>query len=230
MQTRLSRRILAPALLAIAIAPLALQATAAPGDNERAGQRQQWQEARAEHHAERRAALFERADLDAETREALENAYHEHREAMAELRETHRDHVAELLSDDQQAALDEARREMREEYRNTQRPHRAKALQQHMTEMVDGWDLSAEEREALRELRQSHYADMTELRNRDFDSREERREAYQALRDEHREALAEVLSVEQIEEMERIAREAYGQRGGHGDDRRGGRGGDCAED
>lgn len=211
MQTRLSRRILAPALLAMATAPLALQATAAPGDGERAENRQQWQEARAERHAEKRAALFERADLDTETREALENAYREHREAMTDLREEHRERIDELLSDDQQAALDEARRELREEYRSERRQQRAGALQQRMTEMVDGWDLSDEERKALSELRQAHYADMAELRGRDFDSREERREAYQALRDEHQEALNELLSEEQIEEMRQVARQAYGK-------------------
>ncbi|MCE0734328.1 hypothetical protein LWH48_16305 [Halomonas sp. G15] len=216
MQTRLSRRILAPALLAMAIAPLALTATAAPGDAERAEQRQQWQEARAERYAEKRAALFERAGLDAETREALENAHREHRQAMAELREEHRDRIDELLSDDQQAALDEARREMREEYRTQKRQSHAKALQQRMTEMVDGWDLSEEEREALGELRRAHYADMAELRNRDFDSRQERREAYQALRDEHQAALAELLSEEQIEEMQQAVRKAYGSRAGNG--------------
>lgn len=211
MQTHLSRRILVPALLAMAIAPLALQANAAPGDGERAENRQQWQETRAERHAEKRAALFERADLDTETREALENAYREHRAAMTELREEHRERVDELLSDDQQAALDEARREMREEYRTDRRRQHAGALQQRMADMVDGWDLSDEERKALGDLRQAHYADMAELRGRDFDSREERREAYQALRDEHQEALSELLSEEQIEEMRQVARKAYGK-------------------
>ncbi|MDR5901777.1 hypothetical protein [Halomonas icarae] len=138
MQTRRYRKMLAPALLAMAIAPLALQASAAPSDGERAESRQQWQEARAED------------------------------------------------------------------------------LQHRMRAMVDGWDLSDEERDELRELRQAHYAEMAELRDRDFDSREERREAYQELRDEHRSALAELLTDEQFEEMQQTARMAHGKRHGHG--------------
>ncbi|NWN82283.1 MAG: hypothetical protein HLX48_04680 [Halomonas sp.] len=216
MQTRLSRKILAPALLAMAIAPLALQATAAPGDGERAENRQQWQEARAERHAEKRAALYERAGLDAETREALDNAYRKHGEAMMELRDEHRERVDELLSDDQQAALDEARREMHETYRTEKHQRHAGALQKRMIEMVDGWDLSDEDREALGDLRREHYADMAELRDRDFDSREERREAHQALRDEHQEALGELLSEEQIEEMQQVARQAFDRDRGNG--------------
>lgn len=216
MKTRFSHKIFAPALLAMAIAPLALQAVAAPGDSERAENRPHHQEARAERHAEKRAAIYERAGLDAETREALDNAYHEHFEAMIELRDEHRERLDELLSDDQQASLEEARREMREAHHVEKRQRHAGALQQRMTEMVDGWGLSDEDREALGDLRREHYADMAELRDRDFDSREERREAHQALRDEHREALGELLSEEQIEEMQRVVRQAFDRDGGHG--------------
>nr|WP_298249178.1 hypothetical protein [uncultured Halomonas sp.] len=216
MKTRFSRKIFAPALLAMAIAPLALQAVAAPDDGECAENRPHHQEISPQHHAEKRAALYERAGLDAETREALDNAYREHGEAMMELRDEHRERLDTLLSDDQQAALDEARHAMGERHHSGRHPHPAEDLQQRMTEMVDGWDLSDEDREALGDLRREHYAGMAELRDRDFDSREERREAHQALRDEHREALGELLSEEQIEEMQRVARQAFDRDGGHG--------------
>ncbi len=45
---------------------------------------------------------------------------------------------------------------------------------------------------------------MQELRGQSFDSREERREAWQALRDEHHEALSELLTDEQIAEMREV--------------------------
>ncbi|MBF7053056.1 hypothetical protein IOC61_06935 [Halomonas sp. KAO] len=226
MQTRRYRKMLAPALLAMAIAPLALQASAAPGAGEHAESRQQWQEARAERHAEKRAELFERAGLDAETREALESAHREHREAMAELREEHRERIDELLSDEQRSALDEARREMHEEHHANRHQPSAEDLQHRMRAMVDGWDLSDEERDELRELRQAHYAEMAELRDRDFDSREERREAYQELRDEHRAALAELLTDEQLEEMQQAARMAHGKGHGQGHGHHAGNGND----
>ncbi len=217
MQTRFPRKTLAAALLALAIAPVALTATAAPDDG--AETREQWLEARAEHQAERRAALFERAGIDAATREALESASREHREAMAELRREHRERIDALLSDEQREALKAARLEMHQEYQAERHQRRATSLQRRMTEMVDGWDLSEEEREALGELRREHYAAMAELRDRDFDSREARREAFQALRDEHQAALGELLTEEQLEEMRQTAREAYGKgpKGGKGD-------------
>ena len=77
MKMAVSRKLLAPALLAIAIAPLALSATAAhhgKGAEQSQEQREQWKEARAEYRAEQRQALFERAGIDEATREALDEA------------------------------------------------------------------------------------------------------------------------------------------------------------
>ncbi|MFY0992036.1 hypothetical protein [Halomonas sp. C05BenzN] len=223
MNVSFSRKLLAPALLAVAIAPLALSAIAGPHHRD-AAQRQQWQEAR----VEQRQALFERAGLDQATREALDEAHGEHREAMRELHERHRERLAEILDDDQRAALEAARRDIREERRSERRER----MQERLEALVDEWGLSEEEREALRETREAIYADMAELRDRDFDSREARREALREMRDEHRAALAELLSDEQLEELQSTIRrsgyrphgKSHGHHGGRdarGDDRRG---------
>ena len=215
MKMSLSRKWLAPALLAIAVAPLALSATAAhhgKGEGGWSEKHQQWQEARAEH----RQALFERAGLEEATREALNEAHRQHREAMRELHEQHRERLAEILDDDQRAALEEARGEMRREHRAEMLEQRRSAMQERLEALVDDWDLSYEEREALHETRQAIYTDMSELRERDFDSREARRDAMREMRDEHQAALAEVLSAEQLEEMQTtIQRSDYRGHGKH---------------
>lgn len=128
MKMIVSRKLLAPALLAIAIAPLALSAAAADHgkgaelhkeqrQEQRQEQREQWQEARAEHRAEKRQALFERAGIDEPTREALKEARGEHHAAMRQLHEQHHERLDQLLDDDQRAAMRVARGEMQEERR-----------------------------------------------------------------------------------------------------------------
>lgn len=199
------RTLLTPALLAVAIAPLALSASAAPGGE---GKQQGWSEEHRQQHEQRRQALFERAGIDEETRQALEEARSEHYEAVRELREEHRQRVDEILGEGQREALEAARQEIREE----QRAEHREAMQQRLTELVDSWELSDEEREALREAREAIYADMQALRERDFDSRQERHEAMRELREEHHEALAEILSDEQIEEMRSVL-SRHGKRG-----------------
>lgn len=194
------RKLLRPVLLAAIIAPLTLSAIAAPHDDEahHGGEGQAWSEKHhPQWHAERRQALYERAGIDEQTRQALETARAEHLEALKALREEHRQRMDELLDDDQREALEKARREIRE----AQRAERREAMQERLAALVDSWELSDEKREALRETRESLYADMQALRERDFDSREARREAWQALREEHHAALAEILTEEQITEM-----------------------------
>lgn len=196
MKASLSHKLLLPALLAVAIAPLALSATA--GDKDAKG----WHEQRQAQFQAHRQALFERAGLDDETRSALEDAHAEHHEAMRELHDQHRQRLDEILDDDQREALKAAKREMRQEQRGAYRADRRGSLQQRLTALVDSWELSDEEREALRETREALYADMAELRGQSFDSRDERREAWLGLRDTHREALAELLTDEQIAALE----------------------------
>ncbi len=186
MKRSMTRTLLMPALLAVAIAPLSLAATAGQGDKD-------W--------SEQRLALFERAGLDEETRSALEEAHTEHHQALRELHRQHRERMDQLLGEEEREALQEAKREMRQEQRGEHRGQGYHSMPQRLSTLVDSWELSDEEREALTELRQSLYADMQELRGQPFESREERREAWQALRDEHQDALGELLSEEQIEAM-----------------------------
>ncbi|MCA1770088.1 MAG: hypothetical protein LC652_09150 [Halomonas sp.] len=128
MKMIVSRKLLAPALLAIATAPLALSAAAAghgqgaelhkeQRQEQRQEQREQRQETRAEHRTEQRQAFLERAGIDKPTREALEKARGEHHAAMRQLHEQHRERLDELLDDDQRAAMKEARGKMQEERR-----------------------------------------------------------------------------------------------------------------
>ncbi|MCE9665796.1 hypothetical protein LY622_20425 [Halomonas sp. M5N1S17] len=194
MKRSMSRTLLMPALLAVAIAPLSLAATAGQGDKD-------WSEQRQERFEERRQALFERAGLDEETRAALEEAHEEHHQALRELHQQHRERMDQILDEEEREALREAKREMRQEQRGERHGYGHQDMPQRLSALVDSWELSDEEREELTELRQSLYADMRELRGQTFDSREERREAWQALRDEHQEALGELLSEEQIEAM-----------------------------
>ncbi|MEQ4540780.1 MAG: hypothetical protein ABN479_17755 [Billgrantia sp.] len=214
MRRTITRNMLMPALLAVAIAPMSLAAVAAPGQGEGG-----WHEQRQERFQERRQALFERAGLDEETRSALEEAHDEHMQALRELHEQHRERMDEILDEEQREALREAKREMRQEHRAERGGERRQSMQQRLTTLVDSWELSDEERERLTELRESLYADMQELRGQEFDSREERREAWQELRDEHHEALSEVLTEEQIDALK-----AFMQQGKHKGHKHHGRG------
>lgn len=199
----IAHRKLLPALLAATLAPLSLSAIATPhggkAHHDYAGH--EWSEGHHPHYEERRQALYERAGIDEQTRQALEDARAEHREAQQALREEHRQRMDELLDEEQREALEKARREMRDEMRETQRAERRAAMEERLTALVDSWELSEEKRQALRETRETLYTDMQALRERDFDTREARREAWQALRKEHHAALAEILTEEQIAEM-----------------------------
>ena len=147
MTRSFTRTLLAPALLAVAIAPLALSASATPGGEDG---KQGWSKEHRQQHEQRRATL-----------------------------------------------------------------------QQRLTELVDSWELSEADREALRDARKAVYADMQALREGDVGSRQERREAVRELREEHHEALAEILSDEQIEEMRTVISrhgKNAGGRQGKGDD------------
>jgi|AntRauTorcE11898_2_1112593.scaffolds.fasta_scaffold07856_2 membrane-associated HD superfamily phosphohydrolase len=217
-----SRKLLMPALLAIAIAPLSPSAIAdqhgeghkAPGGHQ-------------SHHQQMRQALYERAGIDEATREALKQAYEEHHQALEDLHREHRERMDELLDDEQREALEAARREMRDEWRE----QRHAAMQERFESIVDGWNLSEEDREALRKTREALYADMQALREQDFETREERREAWQTVRNSHYDALSELLTDEQIDELKQAARPHSDNWHGHeGDGKQGKRGKQHAQD
>jgi protein CpxP len=109
------RQLLAPALLAIAIAPLAFTAQANHhGDPEGRGADRERMEERME---ERRQEVYERAGISEEKQAELNEAHTEHREAMHALREEHKERVADILSEEEQEALRTAMREAHEEHR-----------------------------------------------------------------------------------------------------------------
>ncbi|UYG06954.1 hypothetical protein [Halomonas sp. M4R1S46] len=200
-KTSLTRKLFAPALLAAAIAPLALSASAAPDEG---GHHR-------EHRAEQREALFERAGLDAETRDALAEARAEHHQALQELQAEHRERLEEILDDDQRAALEQAKREMRQEWRAEQRQARETRLEA----LFDEWQLDEATRETLREQRAAFHAEAQALHDQTFDSREDRRAAWQALRADYRETLAEHLDEEQLSRLREAMRPDHKGPGSH---------------
>ncbi|WP_404375635.1 hypothetical protein [Vreelandella aquamarina] len=108
------RQLFAPALLAVALTPLAFAAQA--GHHEHEGQRMN-REAMMERMEERRQAVYQRAGLSEEQQAALNEAHAQHREAVLALREEHQARVAEILSEEEQQALRDAMHEMHVEYR-----------------------------------------------------------------------------------------------------------------
>ncbi|WP_051234310.1 hypothetical protein [Halomonas halocynthiae] len=209
MTLKTIRQCFAPALLAAAMAPLSLSAIAAPND----ATQNDWREGHQQRYSEHRQALFERAGIDAATRQALEDAQTAHRDTINALRKEHRELMDELISDEQRQALKNARQEIRQEMRDEHR----QAVQLRIEEQLDEWELSTEEKQALSDIRESFQADMQDLKDRRFDSRDERRKAWQNLRQDHHDAIAEILSEEQIQELRSHMRGAIGsQRSRHG--------------
>ena len=212
---RLTRTLFAPALLAAAIAPLALSASAAPGDGAHHGKGPEFHAGR-DHSTEQREALFERAGLDAETRDALAEARAEHRQALQELQAEHRERLEEILDDDQRAALEQAKHEMRQEWRAEQRQAREARLEA----LFDEWQLDEATRETLREQRAAFHAKARALHDQTFDSREDRRSAWEDLRAEYRATLAEHLDEEQLGRLREAMRPDHkGPGPHHGGDR-----------
>ena len=106
------RQLFAPALLAIAIAPLALTAQAdSHGDQEGKGPDHERMVERME---ERRQEIYQRAEISEEKQAELNEAHTEHREAMHALRDEHKERVAEILSEEEQEALRNAMHEAHE--------------------------------------------------------------------------------------------------------------------
>lgn len=210
MKMTFARKALLSAAVSAALLPVAMTATASPDRPE--GPRHDGGEMRAE--------LFDRAGIDAETRDELAEAEQEHREAMRELRHDYREQIDEILDDEQRAALDEARQEIHQEHRAERRD----AIEARIDAVVDGWDLDDETRQSLDELRHAFMEDAQALKAQSFDSRDERRQAWKAMRDQHHDALAELLSEEQIGELEQAMRPPHGhghrgERGHHGEPR-----------
>ncbi|BCB09016.1 hypothetical protein HHSLTHF2_29060 [Vreelandella venusta] len=103
-------QLFAPALLAVALMPLAFSANASHHSNAAIDR-----EAMQERMEEYRQEAYQRAGLSEEQQTALNEAHTEHRDAMLSLREEHQSQVAEILTEEEQQALRDAMREMHAE-------------------------------------------------------------------------------------------------------------------
>ncbi|MGO3667667.1 MAG: hypothetical protein ACTJG4_04300 [Vreelandella alkaliphila] len=116
------RQLFAPALLAVALMPLAFSANA--GHHNSTGIDREAMQERME---EYRQEAYQRAGLSEEQQTALNEAHAEHRDAMLSLREEHQSQVAEILTEEEQQALRDAMREMHAEkhgeHRQGERAH-----------------------------------------------------------------------------------------------------------
>ncbi|SDN78836.1 hypothetical protein [Vreelandella arcis] len=120
--TQSLRQLMAPALFAAALLPLAATAQAGQHDVDKQGPDRERMEERMEAH---RQDVYERAELSDDKQQALNEAHQTFREEMRAVREAHRELMDEILSDDEQQALREAMHEAREDYRQAhgQRRH-----------------------------------------------------------------------------------------------------------
>lgn len=111
------RKLAAPALLAAVLAPVALTAQAGPhSDEDRAQMR--------EHRQEQRQEVYQRAGIDEEKQQALDEVNTEFFEAMKSLRDDHHARIAEILTDEEQQAVRDAMNEVRGEHREHKRAER----------------------------------------------------------------------------------------------------------
>ncbi|HBS83953.1 hypothetical protein NDQ72_15890 [Halomonas sp. KG2] len=110
------RQLFAPALLAVALMPLAFSANA---DHHNSADIDR--EAMQERMEEYRQEAYQRAGLSEEQQTALNEAHAEHRDAMLSLREEHQAQVAEILTEEEQQTLRDAMREMHAEKHSERR-------------------------------------------------------------------------------------------------------------
>ncbi len=113
------RKLFAPALLAAALVPVAMTAQAHPHD----GHGQDREQMR-ERMQEQRQEVYQRAEIDEEKQEALNEANAEFFEAMKSLHDEHEARIDEILTDEERQAVKDAMREVREEHRGERGRHR----------------------------------------------------------------------------------------------------------
>ena len=193
MNTTFARKALLSAAISAALLPITMSASAAPDRHE--GPRHAGPDMRAE--------LYERAGIDADTREALKQAGIEHHEAIEELNADFREQRQEILGEDGMAALERARHELREERVNA---------------LVDKWELSAEDREAFNAARESFKEGAEALKAQDFESDEQRHDAWRELMTSSRDQMANILDEQQMRELKHALMPGHDQGPrGHGE-------------
>ena len=111
---RTLRRSLTPALLAIALMPLAMTVQA-DQHGKHGGERGNKAEQMQQRMQERRAEMYQRAGISEEKQAQLNKAREQNFNAMREVREEHQARIQAILSDEERRSLESTMREMREE-------------------------------------------------------------------------------------------------------------------
>ncbi|MDR5897536.1 hypothetical protein QC823_00820 [Halomonas vilamensis] len=119
---KLTRAFFASALLAAAFIPFAATVNADHHGN-KTGERGNVPERMQERMEERRQAVYEQAGISEEKQTQLNEARESHYDAMREVREAHYGRMQEILTEDEQAALQEAMRDMHKESRDKRGYH-----------------------------------------------------------------------------------------------------------
>ncbi len=167
-------------------------------------------------------ALFDSWQLDDDTRQAFADEQRNYREQRHSLREEHRQRLGEILDDKQLDALHAMMSPhrpimMHSAMRGGPGNHQQHEQMAHdkpgelFSALFKSWGLSDAEQSQLADAREQFFSQARELRDQKFDSSEARREAWQALREEHKQALGEVLSHDQLAVLEEL-RPAPGKR------------------
>lgn len=201
-----SSTLLLAGLLSAAVIPLASAAPDAHPDAAEHG-KPRFAEKIAEHRAERLDALFDSWGLDDASRDAFKQAQQEYREQRQALRQGHRERIGEILDQDQIEALQAMMRPVHSSPgKHRSKQHGPGEQGMHADERIDAlftsWELSDDERATLASAHEQFMTQARELHDQQFDSRDTRRDAWKSLRDEHRQALNEVLSDEQVTVLE----------------------------
>lgn len=199
------RKFWMPTLLALAIAPLSFIATAAPGDEKSQGNDAH------KPHEQRFEAMADQWDLSEEERNALHDARQDYRDQREALREDYRQTMIDILGEERVDEMHDHKRDIHEKRHKAHRDF----MQQRLDALYDSWELSEDDRQALDDAHEAMRERARELHDQAFDNREDKHDAWLAIRDEHRDALADVLNDTQLEALKVIMKPPHGK-GPHG--------------
>ncbi|MDW5377416.1 hypothetical protein R6258_10860 [Halomonas sp. HP20-15] len=174
-------------------------------------------------------ALFDSWQLDDDTRQAFADEQRDYREQIHSLREEHRQRLGKFLDEQQLDALHAMMSPHRPMMMHSAirggpgNHHQHERMAQDkpgelFSALFKSWGLSDAEQAKLDDARQQFFSQARELRNQQFDSREAKRDAWQALRDAHRQALDEVLSDDQLAVLEQLRPSRHYAHGPDADD------------
>lgn len=161
-------------------------------------------------------ALFDSWNLDDSQRAAFEQAQQAYREQRQVLREQHEQRLAGIFEEAQLKVLRAVQRpgpgfdhDLGVDHGKPKQPdHGPGKSHKRIGDFIDAlyasWDLSDEQRAELNNAREQFMSEAKALRNQSFDSRDAKRDALQALRKKHRQAMGDVLNDEQMAVLEQL--------------------------